>query len=177
MENLTLTEIERMIYVIRNQKVMLDSDLAELYGIEVRALNQAVKRNLSRFPTDFMFQISSEERELLSSQFTSFKKSTSSKKYLPYVFTENGVAMLSSILNSEKAVQVNIAIMRIFTKLRSFLLLEESLNQRVNQLEFETTQVFRVVFERLDNLEKVTPNLKPGRKKIGLTSNPSIEEG
>ncbi len=117
-----------------------------------------------------MFQISSEERELLSSKFKSFKKATTSKKYLPYVFTENGVAMLSSILNSEKAVQVNIAIMRIFTRMRSFQLLEQPLSQRMDELELETSQAFRVVFEKLDNLEKATPALKPERKKIGLTS-------
>ncbi len=170
MENLSPTKIERMIYVIRGQKVMLDSDLADLYEVEVRVLNQAVKRNVSRFPDDFMFRVSSEERELLSSQFETFKKSTASKKYLPYVFTENGVAMLSSILNSEKAVQVNIAIMRIFTRLRSFLLLEQPLSQRMDELELQTSQAFRVVFEKLDSLEKATPALRPERKKIGLTS-------
>lgn len=169
MKNLTPTKIEKMIYVIRDQRVMLDSDLAELYGVEVRSLNQAVKRNLNRFPDDFMFQISSEEKDDLSSKFSTFKKSLSSRKYLPYVFTENGVAMLSSVLKSDQAVQVNISIMRIFTRLRSFLLLEQNLSERMDELELQTSQAFRVVFEKLDDLEKATPTLKPQRKKIGLT--------
>lgn len=168
----TPSQIEKMIYLIREHKVMLDSDLAKLYGVEVRALNQAVKRNISRFPTDFMFQITQSEREYLSSESKIFKNSTSTKKYLPYVFTENGVAMLSSVLKSEKAVQVNIAIMRIFTKLRSFLFLEHSLDKKIDQLETESNQLFQVVFERLDNLEKITPPLRPQRKKIGLKETP-----
>jgi phage regulator Rha-like protein len=120
--------IEKMIYVIRDQKVMLDSDLAELYEVDTKVLNQAVKRNITRFPPDFMFQLTSEESESLMSHFVTSKKGRGGRRYLPFVFTENGVAMLSSVLSSEKAIQINVSIMRIFTRLRSFLMLEKDLS-------------------------------------------------
>src|SRR3990172_9686373 len=109
--------IERLILLIRGHKVMLDADLAELYGVETRSLIQAVKRNLSRFPTDFMFHLSDEEAKLLRSQIVISKKQRGGRRYLPYVFTEQGVAMLSSVLNSERAVEINIEIMRAFVRL------------------------------------------------------------
>jgi hypothetical protein len=113
MKELILVEIiERKIYLIRGHKVMLDRDLAELYQVPTRRLNEQVKRNLTRFPTDFMFQLSDEEAENLRSQFATSSTSHGGRRYLPYVFTEQGVAMLSSVLNSERAVQVNIAICR-----------------------------------------------------------------
>lgn len=115
--------IEKIIYIIRDQKVMLDSDLAQLYEVETRIINRNVQRNIKRFPPDFMFQLSEEEYETLISQFGISKESKSGRRYLPYVFTENGVAMLSSVLNSEKEILINVSIMRIFTRLRSFLML------------------------------------------------------
>lgn len=125
-------KIETLIYSLRGQNVMLDSDLASLYQVETKALNQAVKRNLERFPEDFMFQCNSSDLQNLRSQYVT-SNSTSSwnhkRTYNPFVFTENGVAMLSSVLRSKRAIQVNISIMRIFTKLRSFLLLEDHLNK------------------------------------------------
>ena len=152
--------------MIREQKVMLDSDLAELYGVETRVLNQSVQRNPARFPKDFMFQLTEEEHESLRSQFVISKKGKGGRRYMPYVFTENGVAMLSSVLNSEKAI---LSIMRIFTRLRSFLMLEKDLSERVTKLEQGTNQMFKVVFERLDNYEEmVTPKLPGNRKKVGL---------
>jgi len=155
--------------VIREQKVMLDSDLAELYGVETRVLNQSVQRNPARFPKDFMFQLTEEEHESLRSQFVISKKGKGGRRYMPYVFTENGVAMLSSVLNSEKAILINVSIMRIFTRLRSFLMLEKDLSERVTKLEQGTNQMFKVVFERLDNYEEmVTPKLAGNRKKVGL---------
>jgi hypothetical protein len=161
--------IEKMIYVIREQKVMLDSDLAELYGVETRVLNQSVQRNPARFPKDFMFQLTEEEHDSLRSQFVISKKGKGGRRYMPYVFTENGVAMLSSVLNSEKAILINVSIMRIFTRLRSFLMLEKDLSDRVTKLEQGTNQMFKVVFERLDNYEEmVTPRLQGNRKKVGL---------
>jgi hypothetical protein len=161
--------IEKMIYVIREQKVMLDSDLAELYGVETRVLNQSVQRNPARFPKDFMFQLTEEEHDSLRSQFVISKKGKGGRRYMPYVFTENGVAMLSSVLNSEKAILINVSIMRIFTRLRSFLMLEKDLSDRVTKLEQGTNQMFKVVFERLDNYEEmVTPRLPGNRKKVGL---------
>ena len=151
--------LERMIYTFRGHKVMLDSDLAVLYGVETKVLNQQVKRNQKRFPPDFMFQLTEEEAALTN------------RKYLPYVFTENGVAMLSGVLNSDRAISVNIAIMRTFTKLRSFLALESSNSHKINELDKSTNKMFKVVFERLDDLDtQFTSETKKSRKKIGLKS-------
>lgn len=161
--------IEKMIYIIRDQKVMLDSDLAELYEVETRIINRNVQRNLARFPEDFMFQLTLKEYEALRSQIGISKSSKGGRRYMPYVFTENGVAMLSSVLNSEKAILINVSIMRIFTRLRSFLLLEKNLSDRVTALELGTNQLFKLVFERMDSYEEmVTPKLSPNRKKVGL---------
>lgn len=167
-QNLVLNQIESMIYVIRGQKVMLDSDLAELYDVEVKRLNEQVKRNLDRFPNVFMFELTYEEwRQLRSSKHGSGEHG--GKRKLPFVFTENGVAMLSSVLNSPKSIQVNIAIMRIFTKLRSFLLLESQINDRMDRFEENTNRLFKIVFERLDSIEDdITPYLPRERSKIGL---------
>jgi transcription termination factor NusB len=168
-QKLVLTQIENMIYLIRGQKVMLDSDLATLYDTEIKRLNEQVKRNEERFPLDFMFQLTSDETEVLKNQSIHFKEAIGSRKYPPYVFTENGVAMLSSVLNSPKAIQVNISIMRIFTKLRSFLLLENQMNDRMGKLEENTHKLFKIVFERLDSIdEDITPHLPNNRPKIGL---------
>jgi hypothetical protein len=165
----TIEKIEMMIYSIRNQRVMLDSDLAKLYGVETKVLNQAVRRNLKRFPDDFMFQLTSDEYHFLKSQFVTSKNGSGGKQKQPLVFTENGVAMLSGILNSDRAITVNIAIMRTFTKLRSFLAMDPSLKDDVGQLKKNTNHLFKIVFEKLDNLEEqVTPKLPANRKKIGL---------
>lgn len=168
MGEISLSKIEGMIYVIRGQKVMLDSDLAELYDVETRYLNKSVKRNLLRFPEDFMFQLTTEESVELQ-EFRNIMHSYGGHRKIPYVFTENGVAMLSSILNSERAILMNIAIIRIFTKFRSFLLLEKGLNDRMDRLESGSNKVFKVVFERLDNIESVIDSKLPAKKKkIGL---------
>jgi hypothetical protein len=119
---LTPEQIERRIYSVRGQNVMRDSDLAELYGVETGMLNRAVRRNIGRFPEDFMFQLTIQEAEGLRFQIGISKAGRGGRRYLPYVFTEQGVAMLSSMLRSERAVQVNIAIMRAFVSLRSLLM-------------------------------------------------------
>ena len=168
MSNINLLKIESMIYVIRGHKVMLDSDLAELYGVETKALKRAVKRNINRFPIDFMFEMNKEELENWRRQFGTSNKEKMGLRIPPYVFTELGVAMLSSVLNSNQAIEVNISIMRIFFQLRSFLLMEEKLNKRIDQLETGINKVFKVVFQRLDDIDYATPALKPARKKIGL---------
>ncbi|RLA63828.1 MAG: ORF6N domain-containing protein [Epsilonproteobacteria bacterium] len=160
--------IEKMIYVIRGQKVMLDSDLAELYEVETRSLNQAVKRNLDRFPPDFMFQLSNQELISLRSQFVIFNETVKGRKYRPFVFTEQGVAMLSSVLKGKKAALVNISIMRTFVKIRALLNSDETLSERLRKLEKGTDIMFRIVFERLDKLESETPVLPKRRKRIGL---------
>jgi len=163
-----IDEIQRMVYVVRCQKVMLDSDLAKLYGVETKVLNQAVKRHAERFPEDFCFRLTPEEYIRMKSQIvTSFRGPGGKVKY-PIVFTENGVAMLSGILHSPQAIRVNVAIMRIFTMLRSFHMLEKDLVQRIDGLEEATTKVFKVVFERLDELETGLPALPAKREKIGL---------
>jgi hypothetical protein len=167
-----IEQIDAMIYTIRGQRVMLDSDLAKLYLVETGALNRQVKRNLERFPDDFMFQLSHEEYDSLRCQFGISKDGKGGRRYQPIVFTENGVAMLSTVLNSKRAIQVNIAIMRTFTKLRSFLAMESSLKDEMGKLKRDTNQLFKIVFEKLDNLEEqITPKLLTHRKKIGLHPN------
>ena len=160
-----------MIYVIRDQKVMIDSDLAKLYGVETRIINRNVKRNIHRFPSDFMFQLDENEHDSLISQIGISNVGRGGRRKPPYVFTENCVAMLSSVLNSENAILVNISIIRIFTKLRSFLMMENNLNERVTNLEKGTNQIFKIVFERFDSYEEmIIPKLPENRKKIGLRS-------
>jgi hypothetical protein len=162
-----LIEIEKKIYVIRGVKVMLDVDLAELYGVETKILNQAVKRNLERFPSDFMFQLENHEVKDLRSQNATANLNHMSR-VAPFAFSENGVAMLSSVLNSSQAIQVNIAIMRIFTRMRSFMLFDEHLNSRLTNLETGSEKIFKIVFERLDSIEESLLLNPHRRKKIGL---------
>ena len=131
MEN--LVQIQNLIYEIRGLKVMLDSDLANLYGVETKSLNRAVKRNIERFPVNFMFQLTKEEWQNLRCQNGTFKNDI--RKYLPYVFTEQGVAMLSSVLRSKQAIQTNIQIMNTFVKVRHFALENKELTQRFKELE------------------------------------------
>ena len=133
---------------------MLDSDLAELYGVETRSLNQAVQRNKDRFPPDFMFKLNQKEAaslQNLRSQFVILKPGQH-RKYLPYVFTEQGVAMLSSVLRSPRAVQVNIAIMRAFVRLREMLLSNADLARKLNALEAKYDEQFRIVFDAIREL-------------------------
>jgi hypothetical protein len=127
--------IDRRIYIVRGRKVMLDADLAELYQVETRALNQAVHRNLGRFPDDFMFELTAQEAQSLTSQIVMSKPAgRGGRRTLPYAFTELGVAMLSSVLNSERAVQMNILIMRAFVRLREALAINEALARRIDEL-------------------------------------------
>jgi len=127
--------IEHAILLIRGQKVMLDRDLAALYGVETKSLNKAVRRNLDRFPSDFMFQLTAEEAQNLRFQIGTSSSGYGGRRYLPYVFTEQGVAMLSSVLRSMQAVQVNVAIMRAFVRLREALALHKELARKLNELE------------------------------------------
>jgi hypothetical protein len=127
-----MAKIKGMIYEIRGHKVMLDSDLAGLYEVEPRTLNQAVKRNIGRFPKDFMFQLTDEEWKNQRSQFVIFKNDT--RKYKPYAFTEHGILMLSSVLNSQKAIDVNIQIMRAFIQLRNYVLSNDTLSGQIDEL-------------------------------------------
>jgi len=180
--NLTPAIIGRLIYIIRSAKVMLDSNLAEFYGVSTKRLNEQVKRNSDRFPKDFVFQLTKSECDSLRSQFATFSESIARRKFLPYVFTEQGVAMLSSVLNGKEAIKVNVSIMRTFVKMRKLLASDESLLDKIERLEEGTLEfqkgvdkVFRIVFERLDEanksietLEINTPLLPKNRRKIGL---------
>ena len=127
-----LTQIQKMIHDIHGQNVMLDSDLAKLYDVELKVMNQAVKRNIKRFPSDFMFQLTAEQWQNLRSQFVTFNKDT--RKYKPYAFTEHGILMLSSILNSERAVEVNIQIMRVFVKMRHYVISKKEKTSQITEL-------------------------------------------
>jgi hypothetical protein len=145
-----IQKLKQRIFDIRGMQVMLDFDLAELYGMETKVLKQAVKRNIDRFPEDFMFQLSEIEWQNLRSQIVT--SSWGGSRYLPMAFTEQGVAMLSSVLNSPKAVQTNIAIMRTFVAIRHFTLSYAELEKKVNELEKTFNKKFKDVFEVLDYL-------------------------
>jgi ORF6N domain len=138
--------IAQKIYLIRGQKVMLDSDLAELYDVPTKRLNEQVKRNLERFPTDFMFQLTLEEAENLRSQFATSSSAYGGRRYLPYAFTEQGIAMLSSVLKSERAVEVNIAIMRTFVKMRELMASHAELARKIEAMEKKYDEQFQEVF-------------------------------
>lgn len=155
--------IERSIFVLRGEKVILDADIAELYGVQTKVLVQAVKRNLDRFPPDFMFQLTPEEADNLRSQ--SVTSSWGGRRSLPYAFSEQGVAMLSSVLRSERAVQINIEVMRVFVRLRRMMSTREDLIRRLDEMEQRYDEQFKVVFDALRQLMAAAP-----RKQIGFKS-------
>jgi hypothetical protein len=158
--------ISNKIYIIRNQKVMLDRDLASLYQVETKRLKEAVKRNIERFPEDFMFVLTPQESESSRSQIATLKRGENIK-YLPYAFTEQGVAMLSSVLNSKRAIKVNIQIIRLFTKLRNMLLDNTELRLEIAQIKKKVnnhSQNIELVFKYLDEL--IEKKQRP-RKRIG----------
>ena len=162
-----MERIERAIYLIRGQKVMLDRDLAALYEVETKRLKEQVRRNIDRFPEDFMFLLDPQEFATLRSQIaTSKSEARGGTQYLPMAFTEQGVAMLSTVLNSKRAIAVNIAIMRTFVKLRQMLDTHAKLAQKLAELESKYDGQFRVVFEVLNEL--MAPP-EPTRKPIGFS--------
>ena len=156
------------IYEIRNQKVMLDSDLAELYGVETKRLNEQVRRNLERFPEDFMFQLTDNEWYSLRSQFATSKNRRGGRTYLPNVFTEHGVLMLSSILNSSQAIQVNIQVVRIFARLRQIFASQNEFKIEIDDLKQKLNSQdknIELVFSYLDELSE---KKSQPRKRIGF---------
>lgn len=160
--------IEQKIFLIRGQRVMLDKDLAELYGVSTKRLNEQVRRNIKRFPSDFMFQLNKEEAAWVRSHFATLKKG-GHFRYFPYAFTEQGVAMLSSVLNSERAIEVNIAIMRAFVRLREFLATHKELAAKLGELESKVgkhDQEIKVIFEAIRQL--MTPPPEKPKPKIGF---------
>lgn len=160
--------IERRIYLMRGQKVMLDTTLAELYEVPTKRLNEAVKRNRDRFPEDFMFRLTAEEANSLRSQFATSKEGRGGRRYFPYAFTEHGVAMLSSVLKSHRAVQTNILIIRAFVKLRELLATHEDLARKIEELERrqqvhgqQLTAVYNVV-------KRLIAGPRKSKQKIGF---------
>jgi phage regulator Rha-like protein len=173
-KRLTDPSVERCIYLIRGRKAMLSFHLARLYDVEHRALIQAVKRNAERFPSDFMFQLSAEETEALRSQNVILEGTGKGQhsKYRPYAFTQEGVAMLSGILRSKRAVEANIAIMRTFVKLREMMNEQHDLAERINGLERRYDAQFKVVFNSIRELIRAKPKtlveIVPQKRRIGF---------
>lgn len=159
--------IERKIFLIRGQKVMLDRDLAALYRVETKILKQAVRRNIKRFPDDFMFVLSNKEFTDWRSQFVTSKSDKMGLRYAPMAFTEQGVAMLSSVLNSEGAIEVNIQIMRAFVRLRQMLLSHADLARKLKELEQKYDSQFKIVF---DAIRALMAEEKKPKRNIGFVA-------
>ena len=168
---IAIEQITGKIYNIRSVKVMLDRDLAELYEVETKVLKRNVRRNIDRFPDDFMFELTKEELQSLRSQFGTLRRGHHSK-YLPFAFTEQGVAMLSGILNSKRAIQVNIQIMRTFTQLRHALLESKELKTAIEELKRQTNKRFDQADERFEIvfsvLDKLLNEDEGSKRKIGF---------
>ena len=160
-ENLSHESVEKRIYLVRGHRVMLDHDLAKLYGVQTKALIQAVKRNPDRFPSDFMHVLTDKEVAILRSQIVT--SSWGGRRYRPYVFTEQGVAMLSSVLNSSRAIHVNIQIMRTFVKIRELAVTYKELQQKIDELEKKYDKRFQVVFKAIKLLFDEADD-KPGKR-------------
>jgi len=169
MNEITPSEIRGLIYHVRGKAVMLDSDLADLYKVETKVLNQAVRRNIGRFPEDFMFQLTENEEKALRSQFvTSNSTGRGGRRYMPYVFTEQGVAMLSGVLNSDVAINVNIQIMRAFIQIRRIGLSVVDLKRKIDNMERKYDHNFKMVFDAIR--QHLTPPPAPAKKaRIGFT--------
>ena len=174
-----IQRVEHRIVLIRGQKVMVDADLAELYGVSTKRLNEQVRRNLQRFPADFMFQLTTQETRFLRShlvtsnlrsQFATSSSEHGGRRYLPFVFTEQGVAMLSSVLNSERAIQVNIAIMRAFVKLRRILATHRKFAQKLMELEQRLEGHDQQIRSIFDAIREFTTSSQPLRRRIGFHS-------
>jgi len=167
----TLKQIQNMIYDIRDQKVMLDRDLALLYGVELKVMNQAVKRNIDRFPPDFMFQLTDVEWKTLRSQIVTFSKD--SRKYKPYAFTEHGILMLSSVLNSNEAIKINIQVMRVFVQMRHYALSQSATNEQIADLRKLLMLYIEKNDKRVNEIIIALNNLivqPPTAKKIGFNA-------
>ncbi len=163
--------IQNKIYLIRGMKVMFDKDLAELYGVLTKNLNKAVNRNIERFPEDFMFQLTKEEMDSLRFQIGTLKRGQHIK-YMPHVFTEQGVAMLSSVLNSQRAIYVNIQIMRTFTKLREMMASHKDLARKIEEMEKKYDHQFKVVFDAIKQILQVKEEENKNRGPIGFQPPP-----
>ncbi|MDP8258937.1 MAG: ORF6N domain-containing protein [Candidatus Aadella gelida] len=157
-------DVKERIYRIRGKNVMLDEEIAELYGVSTKRLNEQVRRNIKRFPSDFMFRLVAKEVAILKSQIATSR--WGGRRYFPYAFTEQGVAMLSSVLHSEKAIQVNISIMRAFVSLRRMVITSEGLKRKIELIEKKYDAQFKVVFTAIKQL--ISPPSEKKRKRIGF---------
>jgi hypothetical protein len=168
-----LSVIQNKIYEIRGQKIIFDFDLADMYGVTTKALKQAVKRNAGRFPPDFMFQLDTLEFESLRSHFVTSKRGGT--RYMPFAFTEQGIAMLSSVLNSDKAIEVNIAIMRTFVSIREYALNYTDLQGKLQELEKDYNKNFKEIYEALNLLisTKLIEEQSSRRERIGFKTKSS----
>ena len=163
--------IERKIYLIRGCKVMLDSDLAELYQVPTKVLNQAVRRNFDRFPSDFMFQLNREELENLRSQIVTSKVGRGGRRYIPYAFTEHGVAMLSSVLSSKRAIALNILIIRAFVRLREYLATHKDLARKLKDVERTQHEHGAHIQQIYDYIQRLLdPAPEPPKRRIGFAA-------
>ena len=169
-----LRQIKKMIYDIRGQRVMLDSDLAELYGAELKAMNQAVKRNINRFPNDFMFQLTDDEWKYQRSQIVTFKNDT--RKYKPYAFTEHGILMLSSILNSERAIEINIQIMRVFVKMRHYVVSQSGTANSITKINDQIAELRKLLMLHVENSDNRFSKNEKTIKQILYALNNLIEQ-
>ena len=169
MEKISLSQIEKTIYVIRGQRVMLDFDLAIIYDVETRILNQAVNRNRDIFPNDFMFQLTKKEWENMSSQIVMTYSSRRPKKALPLAFTEHGVTMLSNILKSKKARRISVSIVRAFIALKQYALTHKDLSEKLKELEIKYNKQFKDIYEAINYLLKKDKLIveQKERKRIG----------
>ena len=167
-----IERIERSIILVRGEKVMLDSELAEIYGVETKALNRAVKRNASRFPVDFMFQLTAEEAANLRCQIGT-SSSYGGRRYLPYAFTEHGALMLANVLNSERAAQTSVMVVRAFVKLRQMLASNAELARKLAAMEKKYDAQFKVVFDAIRQL--MSPPEKP-KREIGFHVKPDDDK-
>jgi len=161
-----MERIERAIHSIRGEKVMLDSDLAELYGVETKALNRAVRRNQNRFPPDFMFQLTPKEAESLRCQIGTSNEGRGGRRYLPFAFTEHGALMLANVLNSERAAQTSVQVVRAFVRLRQMLASNAELARKLDAMEKKYDARFRIVFNAIRRL--MSPPPEPKRREIGF---------
>lgn len=162
--------IERRIYLIRGQKVMLDSDLAEIYGVPTFRLNEAVKRNRKRFPADFMLQLSRDEAGFLTSQIAMAKAGRGGRRTLPYAFTEHGVAMLASVLNSDRAAQMNIVIIRAFVKLREAVASHKELARKVGRLDATQKQQGSIILAVVEEIKRLQQGPPATKRRIGFVA-------
>ena len=160
--------IELRIYLIRGQKVMLDSDLAEIYGVPTFRLNEAVKRNRKRFPTDFMLQLNREEAGCLTSQIAMSKARRGGRRTLPYAFTEHGVAMLASVLNSDRAAQMNIVIIRAFVKLREVVASHKELARKVGRLDATQKRQGSIILAVVEEIKRLQQGPPVTKRRIGF---------